>query len=232
MVRGAVKEIAGLLEEGDTKTHTIRDALSFPLLDDELDALYHALGAPALGTRVFPNRKGQPAHWDNFRQRSWYTALHRAGIAEQPRPKAIGAFYPYRLRHHGASLLLHAEQPNGRGRYSHARVADSLGHTEQVLLQTYSKIIEDDVLAAGGHTIEEIAHAARRQVFGPLPGDPDYRHVELSTSEIAALTGIAVGALSARCARGSLPARRESGRYLISECDLMLAGLLDPSGRR
>lgn len=231
MVRGAVKDIAGNLQEGDTKTHTVRDALSFPFLDAELDALYQALGAPRLGARVFPNREGQPARWDNFRQRTWYTALHRAGIAEQPEAKATGAFYPYRLRHHAASLLLHAERPGG-GRYSHAKVADSLGHTEQVLVQTYSRIVDDDVLDAGGHTVEEIALAARRRVFGPLPGDPDYRDVELTTTETAALTGISVSAVCARCARGSLPARSENGRYLISEYDLMMAGLLDPSDRR
>ena len=230
-MQGALKDIAGWLEEGDTKTHTVRDALSFPFIDAELDALYDAYGRPRLDTLAFPNRRGESARWDNFRQRSWYAALHRAGIAEEARATATGAFYPYRLRHHAASLLLHADTPGG-GRYSPARIADSFGHTQQVLLDTYSKVVDDDVLGAGGRTIEQIALHARRQVCGPLPGDPDFQLVELTTVEAAALTGLTVASLGGRCARGSIPSRRENGRYIVSEYDLMLAGLLDSSRRR
>jgi len=82
-VRGALKDIAGELEEGDTKTHTNRDAITFSFVQQELDELYHALGAPKLRARVFPNRSGGPLRWDNFRDRAWYKALHRAGIAEK-----------------------------------------------------------------------------------------------------------------------------------------------------
>jgi integrase len=94
-VRGALKDIAGALEEGDTKTHENRDAISFPFVQAELDALYHAAGAPRLTALVFPNRLGEPARWDNFRNRSWYRALELAGVAEEANPRALGAFYPY-----------------------------------------------------------------------------------------------------------------------------------------
>jgi integrase len=231
-VRGALKDIAGELEEGDTKTHTERDAITFPFVQAELDALYHAFGAPKLRTRVFPNRGGGPMRWDNFRDRVWYKALFRAGIAEEPEAGAVGAFRPYLARHHAVSALFRAERPD-KQRYSPAQIAESVGNTQQVLHDTYSHILkEDDVLGVAGRTIEDIALHTRRHVCGPLPGDPDFEVVEFTTVEASALTRLSVSALGERCRRGTLPSRHEDARYLVSEWDLLMAGLLDPSQRR
>jgi integrase len=231
-IRGALKDIAGELEDGDTKTHTARDAITHPFVDAELDPLYRALGSPSLRTRVFPNGIGAAARWDNFRDRAWYGALHRAGIAEEPKAGAVGAFHPYLMRHHTASVLFHARRPD-EARYSPAKIADSLGNTQQVLLDTYSKALEDDDVArVGGRTVDEFARQTRREVGGPQPGDADFELVEFTAVEASALTGLSVNALGARCARGTLPSRREARKYILNEYDLLMAGLLDPSGRR
>jgi hypothetical protein len=231
-VRGALKDIAGELEEGDTKTHTERDAITFPFVQVEFDALYHAFGAPKLRARVFPSRSGGPMRWDNFRDRAWYRALYRAGISEEPKAGTVGAFHPYLARHHAASALFHADRPDNR-RYSPAKIAESLGNTQQVLHDTYSHVLEDDdVLDVGGLTIEQLAHKTRRHVCGPLPGDRDFEVVEFTTVEVSALTGISVSSLGGRCARGTLPSRQEGGRYVVNEWDLLMAGLLDPGLRR
>jgi integrase len=226
-VRGALKDIAGVLEEGDTKTHTIRDAMTFPFVERELDELYHAAGSPPLGSLVFANRGGEFMRWCNFRDGAWYQALFRSGIADAPNATAVGAFYPYRLRHHAASLLLHASAPSG-SRYSVPRIAESLGHTKGVLLDSYAKVIDDDVLGVGGRTIDEIARFHRRQVFGALPGEADFHLEELTTLEVAELTGLSVSQIGGRCQRGTLPSRREGSRYIIARHDLTLAGLAQP----
>lgn len=230
-VRGALKDIAGELEEGDTKTHSNRDAITFPFIQAEFDDLYHGVGAPKLRARVFPNRSGGPLRWDNLRDRAWYRALHRGGIAEEPKAGAVGAFRPYLARHHAASALFHANRPEGQ-RYAPAQIARSLGNTQQVLHDIYSHVLEDDdVLGAGGRTIEQLALQTRRHVCGPLPGDPDFEVVEFTTVEASELTGLSVSALGERCRRGTLPSRQEGARYIVSEWDLLMAGLLDPSER-
>jgi integrase len=231
-VRGALKDIAGDLQEGDTKTHTERDAITFPFVQAELDALFHAFGAPTLRERVFPNRSGGPMRWDNLRDRGWYPSLFRAGIADNPQPGAVGAFRPYLARHHAASALFHAERPDEQ-RYSPAQIARSLGNTQQVLHDTYSHVLEDDdVLGVGGRTVEQLALHTRRQVCGgPLPGDRDFKLVEFTTVDASTVTGLTVSSLGDRCRRGTLPSRQVSGRYIVNEWDLVMAGLLDPSRR-
>jgi hypothetical protein len=83
-----------------------------------------------------------------------------------------------------------------------------------------------------GMTIDEIIRTARREAWGPFPGDPDHEEVVYTLKEASALTGISHSALCARAQRGSLPTRREEGLYVISEFDLAWFGLIGPAGRR
>jgi DNA primase len=62
---------------------------------------------------VLTNTKGGAVSWANWRQRLWYPALHRAGIADAPVASAKGAFDPYTLRHTCATVMLHASKPGG-----------------------------------------------------------------------------------------------------------------------
>lgn len=82
-----------------------------------------------------------------------------------------------------------------------------------------------------GLTIDEIIRTARRETWGPLPGDPDYEEVLYTLAEAAELTGISHTNLCARIQRGRLLARRRDRLYVVSELDLVLSGLLAPSQR-
>jgi len=90
---------------------------------------------------------------------------------------------------------------------------------------------DDDVARVGGRTVDEFARQTRREVCGPQPGDADFEVVEFTAVDAPVLTGLSVNALGARCARGTLPSRREAGKYILSEYDLVMAGLLKPSQR-
>jgi integrase len=87
-------------------------------------------GRPAAQTLIFPRKDGRAwtkEDWDNWRQRTWGRARRRAGLA---------APIPYDLRHSAASLwIAEGRQP--------LRVAQWLGHSVKVLLETYAHLIAD-----------------------------------------------------------------------------------------
>jgi integrase len=87
----------------------------------------------ALGSRrrglVFPNRQGDPWRehdWLNWNRRVWTPATRRAGVSEPP----------YMLRHSYASLPI-------REGASIPELAEELGHSPQMTLNTYGHVIRE-----------------------------------------------------------------------------------------
>src|SRR4051794_9691984 len=89
-VDSAVKDIAGRLEEGKTKTGESRDVLLWPVVGEEFLELYTVAGEPALGEVVFANSRGGFMSFGNWRSAHWYPVLHRAGLAAAPEARAAG----------------------------------------------------------------------------------------------------------------------------------------------
>lgn len=242
----AVKEPWGHIEVGEPKTG-VRDPYLWPAVAEQLERIYQAQGCPPLSALVFPNANGEHLSWTNWREDAWYPALVTAGIAmppadfEFPTPKKgrrpsnrdmklaswDGAFRPYDLRHCVASMMFHAVRPDeeGGGNYTPLEIARQLGHDVRTLLGVYADVMHD-IHGVAGLTMDAIIRAARREVWGPLPGDPDFEDEWLTTVEVSALTGIAVNALGARIQRGALPARKQGSRYLVSRHELRWRGLL------
>jgi integrase len=240
----AVKEPWGHIEIGEPKTG-VRDPYLWPAVAEQLERIYQAQGCPPLDTLVFPNANGDHLSWTNWREDVWYRALETAGIATPPagfsaavegeklaqrqykRAKWAGAFRPYDLRHCVASMMFHAVRPaeEGGGNYTPLEIARQLGHDVRTLLGVYADVMHD-IHGVAGLTMDEIIRAARREVWGPLPGDPDFEDEWLTTVEVSQLTGIAVNALGARIQRGSLPAIKQGSRYLISRHELRWRGYL------
>jgi integrase len=240
----AVKEPWGHIEVGEPKTG-VRDPYLWPAVAEQLERIYQAQGCPSLDALVFPNANGDHLSWTNWRGDVWYPALVTAGIAAPPpdyEPPASGekysnrqrglakwpgAFRPYEMRHCVASMMLHARRPDeqGGGTYTVIEVARQLGHDPRTLLAVYAEVMHD-IHGISGMTMNEIIHAARREVWGPLPGDHDFEDDELTTVQASLLTGISVSALGVRILRGGLPARKERGKYLISRHELRWRGLI------
>jgi hypothetical protein len=228
-VDAAVKDLEGHLIEGEPKTGE-RDLYLFDAIAERLERIYELQGCPGLDALTLPNRDGGLLDWGNWRSLVWYPSLHRAGIAAQPTPVAEGAFYPYVLRHVGVTVMLHAERP-GRGTYSEREVARQFGHTVQTLDRVYADIPKD-FQGIGGLTMDEIIRAARRDVWGPMPGDADYDEVEYDLVRAESVTGISAKALAARIQRGSLPGVKRRGKYYVAHFDLMWHGLAPLRDRR
>lgn len=234
LVEGGLKDVAGHLEPGPTKTHYERDAILWAVVAEALERLYQMQGCPPLESLVFPNRNGDYLRWDNFRQRAFYTALHRAGISTAAEACAPGSFVPYQLRHSAATLMFYVVRPGGdsagslAGHYSATDIADHLGNTPQVLLDTYAKVMAKDLQGVGGRTMDEAIRWARREEWGPMPGDGDYVEERLSLVEAAELTGLSVKALGARAQRGTLPTSQDAGKYCVTRFNLLSHGLLLP----
>jgi hypothetical protein len=131
------------------------------------------------------------------------------------------------MRHCVASMMLHARRPDeqGGGTYTVIEVARQLGHDPRTLLAVYAEVMHD-IHGISGMTMNEIIRAARREVWGPLPGDHDFEDDDLTTVQASRLTGISVSALGVRILRGGLPARKERGKYLISRHELRWRGLI------
>jgi integrase len=110
-IEGGVKDVAGHLIAGPTKTGRTRYPLLWTPIAEELVALHQAQGRPALDGLVLPNRLGEYRRSDNWRHRNWSRALHAAGIAAAPTPTAAGAFDPLSLRHTCATVMFHAVKP-------------------------------------------------------------------------------------------------------------------------
>jgi hypothetical protein len=178
---------------------------------------------------VIGNRRNELLSWANLRSEVWYPALHRAGIADGPTADARGAFHPYLVRHWGVTTMLHAERPEG-GSYSRHQVAKQFGHTVQTLDRVYANV-PDDLHGIAGKTMDEIIRNARRDVWGPMPGDPDHERVEYDLLQTQELTGISRTALAARLQRGSLPGEKRKGKWYVTRFDLAWHGLLAPAGQ-
>lgn len=225
-VEAAVKDLAGHLLEGEPKTGA-RNVYLFDAIAESLEAIYQLDGCPDLDALVFPNANGGLLDWGNWRQGVWYPALLRAGIAKGRLPDSAGAFFPYILRHVGVTIMLHATRPEG-GNYSEREVARQYGHTVATLDRVYADI-PDDMHGIAGLTMDQILQRGRRQVWGPMPGDPDYDEIEYDLLEAAAITGIDNKALAARIQRGSLPGSKRRNRYYVTRFDLTWHGLIAPS---
>jgi excisionase family DNA binding protein len=240
----AVKEPWGHIEVGQPKTG-VRDPYLWPAVAEQLERIYQAQGCPSLDALVFPNENGEHLSWTNWREDVWYRALETGEIATPPpgfttvfggrklsqrqykRAKWPGAFRPYEMRHCVASMMFHARRPEeeGGGNYTPLEIARQLGHDVRTLLGVYADVMHD-IHGIAGMTMDEIIRAARREVWGPLPGDPDFEDEWLTTVEASSLTGISVNALGARIQRGHLPAQKQGTRYLISRHELRWRGLL------
>lgn len=229
-VRASLKALGPKVILGQAKTG-IRDVYLFPAIAEQLERIYQAQGAPPLDSLVFPNAKGGYVDLNNWRTEIWYPTLKRAGFISEEheaKPKVPGAFHPYRLRHSCATLMPCATRPDevGGGPYQSGEVAQQLGHTVGTFEGVYAGILKD-LHGVAGRTMDEIIRGARREVWGPLPGDPDFEDVELTTTEAAALTGLSIKSLNGRIARGSLPARKERGKHLVSRHALRWHGLIN-----
>lgn len=228
-IDAAVKDLAGHLLEGEPKTGE-RDLDLFPAIAEWLELLYQLQGCPDLDTLVIPNRNGGLLDWGNYRDDAWYPALHRAGLTDEPTSAAPGGFHPYLLRHVGVTLMTHAERPEG-GTYARDEVAYQFGHTVGTLDRVYARI-PNDLHGIGGRTMDEIIRNARRHVWGPMPGDPDYEQIEYDLLEAAELTGVKHKALAARIQRGSILGSKRKGKYYVTEFDLTWHGFIPLRGRR
>jgi len=218
----AVKDLGGYLLLGQPKTGP-RVLYLFDAIAELLELIWRAQGEPGLDALVFPNCDGGLLDWGNWRHRVWYPALERAGFAATRATSAPGAFDPYLLRHIGATTMLHARRHDRPGNYSSPEVARQFGHSAQTLHSVYADIPED-MHGIAGLTIDEIIRRAWREVWGPMPGAPDYEDKLLTTARAMELTGLAVNSLGGRIVRGTLPAQRRGSRYLVSEFDLVWHG--------
>jgi integrase len=225
-VEAAIKNISGHLVEGETKSASLHEPILWPAIAEELEELYELQGCPPLSAYVFTNTKGGAVSWSNWRQRLWYPALYRAGIAAAPTAMAKGAFDPYTLRHVCATVMLHASKPGG-GHYTAHEVARQLGHKPSVTLDVYGHLMDDQSDVAG-HTADEIIRLARRHVWGPQRGDPDHEALEYTLAEAARETGLSHNALLGRAHRGGLSVRKREGLYVVSRDELVARGLVAP----
>ncbi len=231
LLREAVKDLGFALVTGEAKTG-VHEPVLWPAIAEQLERVWQAQGRPGLDTLVCPNARGTFLDWGNWRRR-WYRALHISGIAEGPETDSPGAFEPYLCRHIAAVTMTHAQRPEhvGGGVYSRYEVARHLGHTVQTLDRVYADV-PDDLLGIAGLTMDEIIRRARREQWGPIPGDTDYEETTYTIAEAAELTGRSVGAIGARVSRGALPANRENGLLRVSDHHLVLLGLLAPVPKR
>ena len=145
-----IDKAISLGEEKPTKTRRIRSVRLLKPLASDLAAWRLAAGRPDDSALVFPNRAGQP--WTELQWRNWRKRRYRDVLVELGVTGAV-ASRPYDLRHSFASLLF-AEQTNA------AEVAEQLGHSPQVLLNTYLHVIED-LRGAGRVSAEDEIRAAR-----------------------------------------------------------------------
>lgn len=110
------------------------------------------------GGLVFPTRKGHPFKehdWLNWNRRVWTPAARALGIEEPP----------YTLRHSFASLRI-------REGVSIPELADELGHSPQMTLNTYSHVIRE-LRGTPAASAEEVVLTARST--DPTTLEPDSR---------------------------------------------------------
>jgi integrase len=125
-----VEKAVALAQIRDTKTRRTRTVTLLKPLAADLAEWRLAAGRPEDKALVFPTHAGTPwsrHHWQNWRRRIYVPAAEAVGI-EKPRP--------YTLRHSFCSLLL------AEGK-STLEVAEQLGHSPVMTLQTYGGIIDE-----------------------------------------------------------------------------------------
>jgi hypothetical protein len=126
--------------------------------------------------------------------------------------------------------MLHATRHDtGRGNYSEREVARQFGHTVQTLDRVYADIPKD-MLGIAGLTMDEIIRNADCEIWGPMPGDLDYRETEYDLLKAQELTEVSRTALAARLQRGSIPGVKRRGKWYVTRFDLQWHGLLTPTG--
>lgn len=231
-IRESLKDIDGVQLLGAPKTGE-RDLELFGALAWQFERVYQSQGRPPLDHLLVPNAHGGFLNLQNLERDRWYPALVEAGFIDEPDSEAIGAFDLYLLRHIGVTTMSHAQRPRelGGGSYSPHEVAARFGHTVETMLRTYVEI-PADMHGIAGMTMDEIIWNARREIYGPMPIDPDFDDRFYTVTQAAELIGVDPKKLGASVGRRSIPATLEGGRYLISEFDLVWLGLLDPAIRR
>jgi integrase len=123
-----VSKSVSLGEEKDTKTAKERSVpLMKPVIQD-LNEWKLASGRPADDELVFAASTG--AHWQDHDYRNWRKRVFK------PAARPLGIARPYDLRHSYASLRF-AERANP------AEIADEMGHSLEVLFNTYAHVIAE-----------------------------------------------------------------------------------------
>jgi integrase len=143
-----VDKALSLGQERPTKTRAVRTVRLLPPLASDLKAWRLASGRPSDDGLVFPTAAGKP--WTEFDYRNWRRRRYQRAVAAT----GLRSTRPYDLRHSFASLLF-AERLNA------AEVAGQLGHSTQVLLNTYLHVIEE-LRGVGKISAEKQIRAARR----------------------------------------------------------------------
>jgi integrase len=139
------------------KTDQRRNVRLLSPLADDLQAWRRAADAASDKDYVFPRHDGEAwtaNAFGNWRRRSFYPALIRAGLER---------FRPYDLRHSFASLLLH----EGR---SVIYVARQLGHGAELTMRTYGHVIEELEEYPRQRAQEAIVAAREKLVVAESPG--------------------------------------------------------------
>jgi integrase len=125
-----VEKAVALGEERATKTRRNRSVRLLKPLASDLNEWRMAAGRPDGNARVFPMRDGR--YWTESAYRNW----RRKVFVPAAKAVGIGTPRPYDLRHSFASLLFQ-EGTNP------AEIAEQMGHSLQMLLGTYTHVIED-----------------------------------------------------------------------------------------
>jgi integrase len=125
-----INKAVSLGEEKTTKTGRDRTVRLLAPLAADLNEWNLASGRPSADSLVFPTRDGQP--WGDFDWRNW----RRRRYQKAAKDLGLTTTRPYDLRHSLASLLF-AERLNP------AEIAEQMGHSIQMLLSTYTHVIEE-----------------------------------------------------------------------------------------
>jgi len=160
----AFKEVAGRLDEGDTKTHTIRTVAYPPILDNALRELVIGRRGDEL---VFTSPQGKGLRINTWRRRFWYPALERVDALRESASPPNGVRHecfpevtPHDLRHTAASLAIRAGADV-------VAVSRMLGHADsRMTLNTYAGLFTSDLTAVADTLQRDMAGSALDIAFG------------------------------------------------------------------
>jgi integrase len=165
-----VNKAISLGEEKSTKTGRNRTVRLLAPLAADLAEWNLASGRPTCEALVFPTSEGKP--WGDFDYRNW----RRRRYQKAAKKLGLATTRPYDLRHSLASLLF-AERLNP------AEIAEQMGHSIQVLLSTYTHVLEElrgrDQILAEDEIRSARAEVAKAHVAQMLPAasDPAIRKI-------------------------------------------------------